>query len=99
MGRNGSGFLGLVRRDSFFYYRLGYQSWPVCSLVVVKVILGVHLVGYAIWRRAGMETREREDEVNDYGRDSIGEGKEEQVLFSFMLLQNFSSYGANVLGL
>jgi hypothetical protein len=26
-----------------------------------------------------MEAREEEDAVNDYGRDPIGEGKEEQV--------------------
>jgi hypothetical protein len=41
--------------------------------------MGVNLVSYATRRRAGMEAREQEDAVNDYGRDPIGEGKEEQV--------------------
>jgi len=45
----------------------------------VKVIMGVKLVSYATKRRAGMEAREAEDVVNDFGRDPIGEGKEEQV--------------------
>jgi hypothetical protein len=49
------------------------------SFVVIKVIMGVNLVSYATRRRAGMEAREQEDAVNDYGRDPIGEGKEEQV--------------------
>lgn len=41
--------------------------------------MGVKLVGYATRRRAGMEAREVQDAVNDFGRDPIGEGKEEQV--------------------
>ena len=45
----------------------------------MKVIMGVHLVSYALGRRASMEAREKEDAVNDFGRDPIGEGKEEQV--------------------
>lgn len=51
------------------------------SFVVIKVMLGVHLVSYATRRREGMEAREAEDVVNDFGRDPIGEGKEEQVRF------------------
>jgi hypothetical protein len=47
--------------------------------VVIKVMLGVHLVSYATRRREGMEAREAEDVVNDFGRDPIGEGKDEQV--------------------
>lgn len=53
------------------------------SFVVIKIIVGVNLVSYATRRRAGMEEREAADAVNDFGRDPIGEGKEEQVLFSF----------------
>jgi hypothetical protein len=53
--------------------------------VVIKVMLGVNLVSYAIGRRAGMEAREKEDAVNDYGRDPIGEGREEQVSASLRL--------------
>jgi hypothetical protein len=49
-------------------------------MVTVKVILGVNLLSYARWRRIGMDERAREDEeLNDYGRPPIGEGKEERV--------------------
>jgi hypothetical protein len=41
--------------------------------------MGVNLVSYAIRRQAGMAAREAEDVVNDFGRDPIGEGKEEQA--------------------
>jgi len=54
---------------------------PSNSFVVIKVIMGVNLVSYATRRRAGMEAREVADMVNDFGRDPIGEGKEEQVCF------------------
>ncbi|KAG5643443.1 hypothetical protein DXG03_000916 [Asterophora parasitica] len=56
---------------------MGFLFW-IC-FVVIKVILGVNLVSYASRRRAGMEAREVADVVNDFGRDPIGEGKEEQV--------------------
>ena len=49
------------------------------NFVVIKVIMGVNLVSYSIRRRAGMVAREAEDVVNDFGRDPIGEGKEEQA--------------------
>lgn len=49
------------------------------SVLVVKIILGVRLLTYATRRRAGMEAREIADRANDFGRDPIGEGKEEQV--------------------
>ncbi len=45
--------------------------------------MGVYLVSYATRRRAGMEAREAEDVVNDYGRDPIGEGQEERVSYIF----------------
>jgi hypothetical protein len=47
--------------------------------------MGVYLVSYATRRRAGMEAREAEDMVNDFGRDPIGEGQEERVshIFTF----------------
>ena len=51
------------------------------SVLVLKIMLGVHLLTYATRRRAGMEAREDADRVNDFGRDPIGEGKEEQVRF------------------
>ncbi|KAI0743765.1 eukaryotic membrane protein family-domain-containing protein [Daedaleopsis nitida] len=47
-------------------------------LLVIKIILGVRLLTYATRRRAEMEAREIADRVNDFGRDPIGEGKEEQ---------------------
>ncbi|KAL6310469.1 DUF747-domain-containing protein [Sparassis latifolia] len=52
-------------------------SFWLC-FVVVKIITGVHLLSYATRRRAGMEARKAADVVNDFGRDPIGEGKEEQ---------------------
>lgn len=58
------------------------NAWRI-SFLVVKIILGVHLLTYATRRRAGMEAREQADRVNDFGRDPIGEGKEEQVRLSF----------------
>lgn len=47
--------------------------------MVVKVIIGVHLITYATLRKDGMEARIADDSVNDFGRDPIGEGKEERV--------------------
>ncbi|KAH9956923.1 eukaryotic membrane protein family-domain-containing protein [Russula dissimulans] len=55
---------------------IGFTFW-MC-LVLIKVIMGVYLVSYATRRRAGMEAREAEDVVNDFGRDPIGEGQEER---------------------
>lgn len=46
---------------------------------MIKIIIGVNLVSFATHRRLGMEAREEEDKVNDFGRDPIGEGKEERV--------------------
>ena len=43
------------------------------------MIVGVNLIGYATRRRFGMEARQVADVVNDFGRDPIGEGKEEKV--------------------
>jgi len=56
---------------------MGVSFW-LCFLVI-KVMLGVNLVSYATQRRAGMEARAIADVVNDFGRNPIGEGKEEQV--------------------
>ncbi|TBU29521.1 eukaryotic membrane protein family-domain-containing protein [Dichomitus squalens] len=55
---------------------IAFLCWG--CLLVIKIILGVHLLTYATRRRAGMEAREEADRVNDFGRDPIGEGKEEQ---------------------
>lgn len=43
--------------------------------------MGVHLLSYATRRRAGMEAREAADVINDFGREPIGEGKDEQVMY------------------
>lgn len=53
----------------------------ISSLVVIKIIMGVHLLSYATRRRAGMEAREAADVINDFGREPIGEGKDEQVMY------------------
>ncbi|KIJ49444.1 hypothetical protein M422DRAFT_27811 [Sphaerobolus stellatus SS14] len=62
---------------NFKWVALGILFW-IC-FVVVKVMLGVQLLSYANRRREGMEAREAEDAVNDFGRDPIGEGKEERA--------------------
>ncbi|KAJ7925277.1 eukaryotic membrane protein family-domain-containing protein [Mycena leptocephala] len=62
-----------------------YLTWAAMGVlfwlcfVVIKVIMGVNLVSYATKRKAGMEAREAEDAINDFGRDPIGEGREEQI--------------------
>lgn len=62
-----------------------YLKWATMGLlfwlcfVVVKVIMGVNLLSYATRRKAGMDAREAEDAINDFGRDPIGEGREEQI--------------------
>ncbi|KAI0695540.1 eukaryotic membrane protein family-domain-containing protein [Cytidiella melzeri] len=55
---------------------LGCLFW-LC-FVGLKLIMGIQLLSYATRRRAGMEDRAAADVVNDFGRDPIGEGKEEQ---------------------
>ena len=46
-------------------------------------------MGYATHRRSGMEARQAADVVNDFGRDPIGEGKEEQVQISNFIFMAF----------
>lgn len=41
--------------------------------------MGVNLLSYATRRHAGMESRAAADVVNDFGRNPIGEGKDEQA--------------------
>lgn len=55
---------------------MGVAFW-LCFLAL-KVLLGVNLISYATCRRAGMEARAAADIINDFGRDPIGEGKEER---------------------
>jgi hypothetical protein len=81
MGDYGCSVLALVR-PVLLVLQLLYISLLIdtlISFVVIKVIMGVNLVSYATRRRAGMEAREAEDAMNDFGRDPIGEGKEEQI--------------------
>lgn len=56
---------------------MGVLFW-LCT-VVVKLLIGVRLLAYATKRSVGMETRQAADSVNDFGRDPIGEGKEERT--------------------
>jgi hypothetical protein len=56
---------------------VGLCAWG--CLVAFKVMLGLGLLSFAAVRRNGMEEREREDEVNDFGRPAVGESKEESV--------------------
>lgn len=56
------------------------------SLVFLKIILGLSLLGFSAMRQEGMDKREAEDSVNDYGRSAVGESKEETVRLYFPLL-------------
>jgi hypothetical protein len=49
------------------------------SLVALKILLGLSLLSYSALRQAGMEEREAEDQINDFGRSAVGERKEEAV--------------------
>ncbi|KDN47252.1 hypothetical protein RSAG8_03731, partial [Rhizoctonia solani AG-8 WAC10335] len=52
----------------------------VLVLVTIKLMLGVNLLVYATSRRKYMDARVNEDEdVNKFGRNAIGEGKDEQA--------------------
>jgi hypothetical protein len=63
------------------------------SFVVLKIIIGINLVHYAARRQADMDEREREDKINDFGRDPIGEGPEERVRHSSLfLLSHLTQY-------
>lgn len=50
-----------------------------CSLVVLKILLGLGLLSYSALRQAGMDEREAEDKVNNFGRTAVGQNKEEIV--------------------
>ncbi|KAG9016786.1 hypothetical protein FRB90_002163 [Tulasnella sp. 427] len=55
---------------------LGLLTW--FCIVTIKLILGINLLAYASRRREGMEERRKEDEeINDFTRPAIGEGKDE----------------------
>ncbi|KAH7108105.1 eukaryotic membrane protein family-domain-containing protein [Auriculariales sp. MPI-PUGE-AT-0066] len=56
---------------------LGVLFW-LC-LVLLKILLGLQLIGHAASRLADADRREAEDVVNDFGRDPIGEGDEERA--------------------
>ncbi|KAH7914117.1 eukaryotic membrane protein family-domain-containing protein [Hygrophoropsis aurantiaca] len=60
----------------FKWIVMGISFW-LC-FVAFKVLLGVNLISYATRRRTGMEARAAEDVINDFGRDPIGEGREER---------------------
>ncbi|EAU91148.2 DUF747 family protein [Coprinopsis cinerea okayama7 len=72
--------LRTLSQDDFIYYltwaTIGLLFW-LC-FVCIKIIVGINLISFATRRRAGMEAREAADVVNDFGRDPIGEGKEER---------------------
>jgi len=61
---------------------IGISAWG--CLVAVKILLGLGLLSYSALRQAGMEEREAEDAVNDFGRPGVGESKEEMVGSSFV---------------
>lgn len=56
---------------------IGLSAWG--CLLALKILLGLSLLSYSAVRQAGMEEREAEDTVNDFGRAPVGESKEETV--------------------
>ncbi|KAF8629188.1 hypothetical protein AX17_005773 [Amanita inopinata Kibby_2008] len=65
--------------DNLHYLKWGTMAFLFwCCCVVIKIIVGINLLSYASRRHAEMEARAAADVVNDFGRDPIGEGKEEQ---------------------
>ena len=49
------------------------------SMVALKILLGLSLLSFSALRQAGMDARESEDAVNDFGRSAVGESKGETV--------------------
>jgi hypothetical protein len=47
--------------------------------VALKILLGLGLLSFSALRQTGMDAREAEDAVNDFGRAAVGETKEETV--------------------
>lgn len=45
--------------------------------MALKILLGLSLLSFAALRQAGMEQREEEDRINDFGRPAVGESKDE----------------------
>lgn len=72
--RNRIECLGLVSLPNIY-------EWIVAddSLVALKILLGLSLLSYSALRQTGMQEREAEDTVNDFGRSAVGERKEEAV--------------------
>lgn len=68
--------MGMVR--VFFHTNADNKSLT-SSLVALKILLALSLLSYSALRQAGMEEREAEDQVNDFGRSAVGERKEEAV--------------------
>jgi hypothetical protein len=64
---------------SVFRQFSGWKILTICSLVALKILLGLSLLSYSALRQAGMKEREDEDAVNDFGRSAVGERKEEAV--------------------
>ncbi|PFH52090.1 hypothetical protein AMATHDRAFT_74569 [Amanita thiersii Skay4041] len=71
---------GLSHMDRLHLLKWGAMAflfWFCC--VVIKIIVGVNLLSFATRRYEGMEARSTADTINDFGRDPIGEGKEERM--------------------
>lgn len=58
------------------------------SLVALKILLGLGLLSYSALRQAGMDEREAQDAVNDFGRAPVGISKEEIVSLSSPVIEN-----------
>lgn len=73
--RGGTLCLGMV--SGLVVAMISADTWY--SLVALKILLGLSLLSFSALRQAGMDEREAEDVVNDFGRSAVGETKEETV--------------------
>lgn len=51
--------------------------------------MGLNLLAFAHSRQAGMDQREQEDRINDFGRKPIGDSLQEQVSLDSRILADF----------
>ena len=56
----------------------------ICSVLIIKIILGINLITYANKRKVGMDERAAEDDVTNNSSIPIGETKAEMVSLALM---------------
>jgi len=56
----------------------------ICSVLIIKIILGINLITYANKRKVGMDERAAEDDAKNNSSIPIGETKDEMVSLALM---------------